>query len=91
MHPTGSQRFAVRAMLAASIGGPRYPSLTIAILALDRIDFATGLQWLLYPRKAGPIARRTYMFGWFYGSLSHLNLSGPRLSWPSHCATASIP
>src|SRR5882724_7921838 len=64
----------------ALVGGPCYPSLTTAILALERIDFATGLQWLLYRRKAGALACRTFMFGWFHGSLSHLNLSSARLS-----------
>jgi hypothetical protein len=63
---------------ATSVGSPRYPSLTAAILALDRIDFATGLHRLRYLRKAGAIACRTFMFGWFHGSLSHLNLSGAR-------------
>ena len=37
----------------ASVGSPGYPSLTTAILALDRIDFATGLHRLHYRRKSG--------------------------------------
>jgi hypothetical protein len=36
---------------AASVGGFCYPSLTIAVLALDRIDFAGGLH---YYRKSIP-------------------------------------
>src|SRR5882672_1402895 len=55
----------------ASVGGPDYPSLTTAILALDRIDFATGLQRLLYRRKAGALACRTFLLGRFHGWLSH--------------------
>jgi membrane-associated phospholipid phosphatase len=59
-----------------SVGGPDYPSLTAAILALDRIDFATGLHRLHYRRKSGAIACRTFMLDRFHGWLSHLNLSG---------------
>ena len=61
---------------AASVGSPRYPSLTAAILALDRIDFATGPHRLHYRRKSGAIACRTFMLDRFHGWLSHLNLSG---------------
>jgi len=70
-----------------SVGGPGYPSLTAAILALDRIDFATGLHWLHYRRKSGAIACRTFVLDRFHGWLSHLNLSGVRLScalWIHH-------
>jgi hypothetical protein len=45
---------------AASVGGPWYPSLTAAIFALDRIDFAPGLHRLLHRRKARAIACRTF-------------------------------
>jgi hypothetical protein len=65
----------------ASVGGPGYPSLTTAILALDRIDFAAGLRRLHHHRKSGAIACRTFMLGRFHGWLSHLNLSGARPSW----------
>jgi len=57
---------------AASVGGPGYPSLTAAIFALDRIDFATGLHRLHYRRKSGAIACRTFVFDRFHGWLSHL-------------------
>src|SRR5712671_695540 len=65
----------------ASVGGPGYPSLTTAILALDRIDFAAGLHRLHHHRKSSAIACRTFMLGRFHGWLSHLNLSGARPSW----------
>jgi hypothetical protein len=65
----------------ASVGSPGYPSLTTAILALDRIGFATGLHRLHYRRKSGAIACRTFVLDRFHGWLSHLNLSGARLSW----------
>ena len=38
---------------AASVGGPGYPSLTAAILALDQVDSAAWLHRLLYLWKAG--------------------------------------
>jgi hypothetical protein len=65
----------------ASVGSPGYPPLTAAIFALDRIDFATGLHRLYYRRKSGAIACRTFVLDRFHGWLSHLNLSGARLSW----------
>jgi hypothetical protein len=40
---------------------PGYPSLTAAILALDRIDFVTGLHRLHNRRKSGAIACRTFV------------------------------
>jgi hypothetical protein len=52
-----------------------------AILALDRIDSATGLLRLHYRRKSGAIACRTFVLDPFHGWLSHLNLSAARLSW----------
>ena len=64
-----------------SVGSPGYQSLTAAIFALDRIDFATGLHRLYCRRKAGAIACRTFVLDRFHGWLSHLNLSGARLSW----------
>ncbi len=57
----------------ASVGSPGYPSLTTAILARDRIDFATGLHRLHYRRKSGAIACRTFVLDRFHGWLFHLN------------------
>src|SRR6266446_3011767 len=53
-------------MRVAPVRGSGYPSLTTANLAPDRIDFATGLHWLDYGRKSGPIACRTFMLGRFH-------------------------
>src|SRR5258707_15650547 len=62
-------------------GGPCYPPLATAILALDRIDSAAGLHWLHYDGKPGAIACRTFMLSRFSGSLFHLDLSGsPQLA-----------
>ena len=80
--PQLSPRLAFRPYSGPRLVGSRgYPSLTTAILALDRIGFATGLHRLHYRRKSGAIARRTFVLDRFHGWLSHLNLSGARLSW----------
>jgi hypothetical protein len=41
-----------------------YPSLTIALRAARWIDFVAGLNRLLDRRKAGAVARRTYLFNY---------------------------
>ena len=60
---------------AASVGGLE-PSLTAAALAWRRIDFAPGMHRLLYRRKAGAIACRTFKFGRISGWLFHLECLG---------------
>jgi hypothetical protein len=69
------------ALKASSSTAPGDPSLTAAILALDRIDSAAGLHRLLYLRKPGAMACRTFTLDQFRRWLSHSNLSGAHLGF----------
>ena len=57
---------------AASVGGLCYPPLAAAVLAPDRIDFATGLSRLLDHGKSGAVAFRAFMLSRFLGLPFHL-------------------
>jgi hypothetical protein len=69
------------ALTASSSAARGDPSLTAAILALDRIDSAARLHRLLYLRKPGAMACRTFTLDQFRRWLSHSNLSGARLGF----------
>jgi hypothetical protein len=70
--PTYRKRREAHTSKAASLGGLRYPSLTTATLALDRIDFTAWLYRLHYHGESGAIARRTFMLSRLHGRLFHL-------------------
>jgi hypothetical protein len=61
---------------AASGGGPCYPPLAAAVLAPGRVNFAARLCGLLYSRKAGALACRTFELSRFCGLVFH----APRLA-----------
>src|SRR6202022_2804474 len=70
----------MKASKAASVGGLYNSSLTTALRAWRRIDFAAQSYWLHYYGIASAIACRTFRLSRFRGLVFHLNVSG-RISW----------